>query len=77
MVHMQQCNMFRNKKLEPGYGGDIMSFTVGLMAVIVGIRLAMEGGNWLFGIPICLLVAVPCILYGISYRLVDKKEDSQ
>ena len=22
-IDMQKCNMFRNKKLEPGYGGDI------------------------------------------------------
>ena len=73
-IGMNQMNMFRNKKLEPGYGGDIVCFTLGLIATIFGIRVLFEGVNWIPVSLIAFILATPLILYGISYRLVDKKE---
>lgn len=72
---MKQCKRFRNKKLEPGYGGSVITFTFGLMAVIMAIRLFWEGGNWVIGGVISLLISIAPLLYGMSYRLVDKNGD--
>lgn len=72
---MKQCNMLRNKKLEPGYGGDWPSFTFGMIAVILGIRMIFEGVSWIPVSLIAFVIATPLLLYSMSYRLVDKKED--
>ena len=72
---MKQCNMFKNKKLEPGYGGDIVCFTLGLIATIFGIRVLFEGLDWIVPSIIAFVIAIPLLLYSMSYRLVDKKED--
>ena len=67
--------MFRNKKLESGYGGDLPSFTCGTIAAVFGMRVLFEGISWIPVSLIAFAVATPLLLYGISYRLVDKKED--
>lgn len=61
-----------NRKLESGYGGDVVIFTLGLIAVIFGVRMLFEDISWIPVSLIAFAVATPLLLYGISYRLVKQ-----
>jgi uncharacterized membrane protein SirB2 len=65
--------IFRNKKLDHGYGGDMPSFIFGVILIILGVRMVIESGNWIVGAVICFLLSIPLMMYAMSYRLVDKE----